>query len=187
FTRQELTEADLNKLSPDYDSLVRVFRSMNKGRYQPFSDIPTLINPGLMGGAEWGGAAIDSDGIMYINGNEVPWVVRLKRNAPKSDLSPGELAYVNNCGTCHGAERRGNPGSGYPSLENLKDRLTEKDLNEIIAKGRGMMPGFPHVPEKDRQALVRYLLERESAEDRQYKPRLHDFLDPWSIDYHCRV
>src|SRR5690606_2211416 len=46
--------------------------------------------------------------------------------------------------------------------------------------------GFPHVPEKDRQALVRYLLEIESAEDKQYKPRLHEFLDPWSIDYHIK-
>ncbi len=64
FTSQELRESDLNKLSPDYDSLLMVFRNANKGIYQPFSDVPTLINPGLNGGGEWGGAAVDPEGVL---------------------------------------------------------------------------------------------------------------------------
>ena len=182
FTSQKLEESNINKLSPDYDSLLMVFRNSNKGRYQPFSDVPTLINPGLMGGAEWGGAAIDPEGILYVPANEVPWVVTLKRNTQKSGLTAGELAYVNNCSACHGVERKGNPGSGFPSLVNIKNKLGKKNIEEIITKGKGMMPGFPQISRAEKEALLHFIMDIKTKDDKQkYKPDLHKYVDPWSL------
>ena len=44
----------------------------------------------------------------------------------------------------HGEDLRGNLGvySNIPSLVNIKDRMTNKSLEEIILNGKGIMPSF---------------------------------------------
>ena len=45
------------------------------GQFVPFSLEGTIVFPGFDGGGEWGGAAVDPDtGIMYVNGNDIPWI-----------------------------------------------------------------------------------------------------------------
>src|SRR5690606_23733294 len=75
ISRLAIDESELNIYSPDYDSLKRVYETSNKGIYQPFSATPTFVVPGLNGGPEWGGAAGDPEGVLYVNSNEVPWIV----------------------------------------------------------------------------------------------------------------
>src|SRR5690606_29795848 len=128
FTSQELNLDMLNKHSPDYDSLVQVFEQANKGIYMPFSQKPTLINPGLNGGGEWGGAAVDPEGVLYVNANEVPWVVTLQENTRRSGLSLGELTYLDNCSSCHGVEFNGNEVSGFPSLVDLETKFDNSEI-----------------------------------------------------------
>jgi quinoprotein glucose dehydrogenase len=136
-SRNLITESDLNKTSPDYDSLLQVFRGTVKGMFQPFSDKPTLVVPGLNGGVEWGGAAADKEGILYVNSNEVPWIVTIKANTDYTGMSRGQAMYVQNCSACHGVDKFGNPASGFPALNTIKNKLKKPEVHEIIGSGKG--------------------------------------------------
>ena len=165
FSRQSLTENDINPYSKDKDSLMAFFRNAKTGMYTPLSQTPTIIFPGYDGGAEWGGVAVDTNGVMYVNANEMAWVSGLSPTANNGDGSssgPGGRVYTTYCSMCHGKDLSGNPASGYPSLKNIKQRLDKSTLSGIVSKGKGMMPGFPGISEKEKEALVAYLFEGEN-------------------------
>ena len=109
FARQTFDETELNPYSDEKDSLLAQFRRSRKGIFQPLSKQGTLIFPGLDGGAEWGGAAADPDGILYVNSNEAAWLISLNK-APQQDelahLTLGNRLYTVNCSGCHGPERK---------------------------------------------------------------------------------
>jgi len=167
FARQTLTEADINPYSDDRDSLLAQFRKAHKGAYVPLSLTPTLVLPGADGGAEWGGAAVDLDGMLYVNANEMAWLFSL-RPTPKADelaqLSPGHRLYTVNCQTCHGPERKGNAASGYPSLVAIGQRRDRAYVSNLIGHGKGMMPGFPTLSAQEKQALLAFLFGDEKTE-----------------------
>jgi len=73
FARQSFTEQDINPFAADRDSLVAVVRKANTGSpYIPLTSKMTVFFPGTDGGAQWGGAASDPAGILYIPSKEVP-------------------------------------------------------------------------------------------------------------------
>lgn len=167
FSRQTLTESDLNTYSPDYDSLLQAFRGFKKGMFVPFSETPTIIYPGLNGGAEWGGAAVDTDGIMYVNSNEIPWVEALIPTDTADrfiTFSKGEIAYRKNCSSCHGMDRSGSPASGFPSLVNIAQKFNKAEMASVISNGKGMMPGFTELTSTEIQNLIDYLFDKEEFE-----------------------
>ena len=167
FARQAMTEADINPHSPDQDSLRAVFRRVGKRFYEPISKRGSLMFPGTDGGAEWGGAATDHNGILYVNANDVPWIFTMV-DTPKQDelaqLSPGQRVYTQNCIGCHGPERRGNAKSGYPSLVNIGQRHDRTYVREIVGNGKGMMPGFTALSAEDKQSLLAFLFDDEKIE-----------------------
>lgn len=72
----------------------------------------TLIFPGYDGGAEWGGPAFDPEsGLLYVNANEMAWVLTMVDVKPEMKketwLDAGKRLYRQNCMTCHGASREG--------------------------------------------------------------------------------
>ncbi|MEO7119860.1 MAG: PQQ-binding-like beta-propeller repeat protein, partial [Ginsengibacter sp.] len=81
FARQILAEKDLNNIVPDssYQDIKRKLATYKTGNmFNPPSREGTIIFPGFDGGAEWGGPAYDpSTGILYVNANEVPWVLTM--------------------------------------------------------------------------------------------------------------
>ncbi len=159
FARQEMTEADINPLAPNRDELVAQFGKFRRGMYQPFSKEPTLIVPGLDGGAEWGGAAADENGVLYVNSNEQPYVAQLSE-VPKVDtayLSRGQRLYMFYCIACHGPEKKGNPAAGVPTLVDLGARVPRADTMKLMVTGRKMMPGFTSILAPDREAIAGYL------------------------------
>ena len=181
-SRNLITESDLNTASPDYDSLLQVFRGTVKGMFQPFSDKPTLVVPGLNGGVEWGGAAADKEGILYVNSNEVPWIVTIKSNAGLANMSKGQSLYVRNCSSCHGVDRLGNPLSGFPSLSTLKKTTKKVTVQEIISSGKGRMPGFPQILDDDRKAILNYLFDEESEKDKLASAKdVFGVVEPWDL------
>lgn len=167
FARQTLTEADLNPYTTDRDSLLTVFRRIKKGYMAPPSKQGTLIFPGFDGGAEWGGAAVDPEGVMYVNANEMAWVLTMI-DAPKQDalahLSTGARLYTLQCASCHGPERKGNPKSGFPSLIDINQRRDRAYVMQVVSQGKGMMPGFTTLKPEEKQALVAFLFGDEKQE-----------------------
>ncbi|UFH52125.1 PQQ-binding-like beta-propeller repeat protein [Spirosoma sp. KNUC1025] len=168
FVRQSMTEADINPNSVDRDSLQAMFRKAGTRPYEPMTDKGwALMIPGTDGGAEWGGAAADPDGILYVNANDIPWMYKLV-DTPKQDelahLSPGQRVYTQNCISCHGPERKGNPRSGYPSLINIGQRRDRQYVMQTVSNGRGMMPGFTALSADEKNALLAFLFDDEKQE-----------------------
>lgn len=164
FARQsnELTTEDISPFAPNRDSLIALFEQADKRSFAPPSLKPALLLPGYDGGAEWGGAAADPEkGILYINSNEMAWFLQMRTNDDKGGkLIAGERIYMQNCAVCHMTNRSGSQASGYPNLLGIKTRLSEKNIHDIIMQGKGMMPGFPQIPEKNRYKLVNFLTDK---------------------------
>ncbi len=168
YARQTFTEADINPTATNRDELVAAFRkSRSEGPFTPLSGRGSVVFPGLDGGAEWGGAAVDPDGIMYLNSNEMAWLIALNPK-PTDDklaaLTPGHRVYATSCTSCHGPERKGNPASGFPSLVDISNRRTRDYVATVIANGKGMMPAFSQLSGQERQALVAFLFGDEKQE-----------------------
>lgn len=164
YARQVLTENDLNPYSPNKDSMLILFKkSRFEGPYTPLTRQGSIVYPGLDGGAEWGGAAVDPEGIMYLNSNEMGWLISLNERKPANEqmVSPGLQVYAVHCSTCHGPERKGNAASGYPSLVDVNDRLERNHVLDVITKGKGMMPGNPKLSENEKKNLVAFLYGEE--------------------------
>src|SRR5690625_1779937 len=165
FSRQGLTEEDLTDLSPEKNAWAKEeFKKFSsRGLYDPpGTGAGTIFMPGLHGGAWWGGAAVDpSAGMMYVNANNIPYVISMvETEGLKADMSSyGEYVYTATCAVCHGIDRKGVAPS--PSLENLKERLTESEVTTIIREGRGGMPAMAAVVGDDLNALLAYLFEKE--------------------------
>jgi quinoprotein glucose dehydrogenase len=169
FARQAntLTEKDISPYADNRDTLIARFRQQHRQRFAPPSKAGTLIFPGFDGGAEWGGAAADPDGILYVNSNEMAWVLTMI-DTPKQDelahLTTGEKIYTINCTPCHGTDRKGNIKSGYPSLVNIQARRDRAYVTQTISSGKGMMPGFTTLTADEKQALVAFLFGEEKKE-----------------------
>jgi len=164
FSRQDLTEEDINPYSKDKDSLASFLKKSKSTIYSSLRQTPTIIFPGFDGGAEWGGIATDTNGVMYVNANEMAWVSSLSPTANNGDgasSGPGWRVYTTYCSMCHGNDLSGNPASGYPSLKNIGQRLDKGSVSGIVSRGKGIMPGFPGISEKEKEALVAYLFEGE--------------------------
>jgi quinoprotein glucose dehydrogenase len=167
FARQSFTEEDISPFAENREALIQQYRQLRKGWYAPPSTEGTIIFPGFDGGAEWGGASFDEEtGYLYVNANEMPWILKInhKKNSTNNSLSFGNGIYINNCASCHGADKKGRPSSGYPSLEGIKDRKSESQIAAIVAGGKGMMPGFPALKPAEKKAVLDYLLDREQGD-----------------------
>lgn len=165
FTRQGFTEKDFNPWVADRDSMVRMLRNSNSGGpYIPLSERPTIFFPGTDGGAQWGGAAASPDGMLYIPAKEIPVHMTLvQRKAQAAKESPAQSLYTLYCGSCHGADRKGSHDGSFPGLLGLEARLKPRDLEKLLATGRGMMPSFSHVSAAEQKAIVDFLYEKEAA------------------------
>ena len=55
----------------------------SSGQFVPPSRQGTIIFPGFDGGAEWGGPGFDpTTGLLYVNSNEMAWVLRMIEQKP---------------------------------------------------------------------------------------------------------
>ncbi len=189
FARQALTEDLLTNRTPEIHQWAlqefRAFRSA--GQFVPFTvGKDTVVFPGFDGGAEWGGQAVDPEsGIIYVNANDVAWTGALAENTGAQ--TGGQRVYLSQCSICHRDNRAGAPPD-TPSLLNVGDRRSRKEIADTIQKGKGRMPGFSGLKEDERSALIDYLLGGEGKEMASSGPEppamryrftgYHRFLDP---------
>ena len=165
FARQsnKLTQDDISPYAKNRDSLLAVFKTFDKRIYAPPGLQDVLLLPGYDGAAEWGGASADpEEGILYVNSNEIAWI--LKMGVTKDNytgLPLGQGVYNTYCVSCHQVDRKGAKTSGFPSLVDLKLRKEKDEVKNIISQGRGMMTGFPQIPATEMEALLRFLFDEE--------------------------
>jgi quinoprotein glucose dehydrogenase len=136
FVRQNLTEEMLTRRTPEaHAAALETFRKYKtNGMWDPPNTTGTIIFPGVDGGGEWGGPAFDPEsGLLYVNANEMPWLMKL---VPRNDRS----VYSANCASCHGDSLKGSPD--MPSLIGVTDRLTREQIAQLIRQGTGRMPGY---------------------------------------------
>lgn len=166
FARQNLTEDDITPFSGKRDSLLSVFRQSKRGAFEPLDFRQTLIFPGPDGAAEWGGAAVDKEGIIYVNSNEMAWLfsLSLKNEVKTKALSSGKSLYLNHCQSCHRVDFSGNPQSGYPALVGIRERLGRSAVTSLISNGKGMMPGFSQISDAEKQGIISYIFGEEKEE-----------------------
>jgi quinoprotein glucose dehydrogenase len=158
FARQRLTEDLLTNRTPAaHQWAVNEFRNMQSdGQFIPFTlGKMTVLYPGFDGGGEWSGAAIDqATGVLYVGSSEMADLGGLIPAAAKG--SSGSAIYQNQCAICHGAERTGSPPA-FPSLVNVRDRMSQSEIVDRISGGKGRMPSFPNIKGPDMDALLNYL------------------------------
>lgn len=164
FVRQLFTDNDINSLDPETRLYVtnRLKTIRRSHMFEPPSLEGTMILPGFDGGGEWGGAAFDSrTGILYVNGNEMGWVLTMFRKSGGEDNSWGRTMYLNHCAGCHGRDLQGAPPQ-YPALTDVRKKLDATAIATMLKNGKGRMPSFNHIPERERQDVIHYLLNRET-------------------------
>ncbi len=162
YARQRLTEDLLTNRTPQMHQWAldrfRTFRS--EGQFVPFTTAKeTVIFPGLDGGAEWGGQAVDPDtGIMYVNANDIAWTGRLAKTTPEeAQRNSPKGTYTSQCSVCHGEKMAGSPPA-IPSLLEARQRLSSDQIASTIKNGKGRMPGFGNLSDEQITALVSYVV-----------------------------
>jgi quinoprotein glucose dehydrogenase len=171
FARQVFTEDMANKLTPETEKFVKdkLKTLRTGGPFIPPSKEGTIVFPGFDGGAEWGGSSFDPEtGVLYVNSNEMPWILTMVDVRLKEDAWAGISLYRTHCATCHGIERSGD-GHIYPSLRNLNSKYKKDDVKQIIKTGKGVMPSFSHLSDKEGDAIARYVLDLEERTEEEKK------------------
>jgi quinoprotein glucose dehydrogenase len=175
FARQSLTVNDLNTLIPDssYNDIKKRLLSYKTGFiFNPPSKEGTIIFPGFDGGAEWGGPAYDpGTGILYINANEMPWILTMtdasvEIHSTETNLQAGQRLYSNGCMSCHGADRKGSGNN--PTLADINKKYTESQFTEIITTGRRMMPAFGQLNADEKKAIASYVLDLKNEQEGKF-------------------
>jgi quinoprotein glucose dehydrogenase len=163
FARQVLTEDMLTNRTPEAHkwAVEELRKHRNEGPFIPFGvGKPTILFPGMDGGAEWGGPAFDPEtGLLYVNANDLAWSGVLAENT--ADESTGRGLYQTQCSVCHGEDRAGAPPA-VPSLIAVADRLGRNGTGDVIRKGRGRMNAFTNLSDEQINALLEFLTTGES-------------------------
>jgi quinoprotein glucose dehydrogenase len=167
FARQVLTEELLTQRTPEARkaALERFQKIRSKGQFEPPGFEGTVIFPGFDGGAEWGGPAFDPEtGLLYVNANEMAWILRLVEKPAPNPKQLGQLAqlsgrslYEFNCASCHGGDLRGSPPQ-FPSLVSLDKKYSNSEVRTVIQEGLGRMPAFSRIGADAIRAIADYVL-----------------------------
>ncbi|HVZ48253.1 MAG TPA: PQQ-binding-like beta-propeller repeat protein [Gemmatimonadaceae bacterium] len=134
FARQRLTEADLTERTPEaHAAALKLFReNPTPDPFTPPTEKGTIIFPGVDGGGEYGGPAFDPEtGLLYVNSNEMGWVLKIVPREERSLFG----AY---CAECHGPKNT----PVAPTLTGVARRLSREQIVAAIRGGTGRMPAF---------------------------------------------
>lgn len=165
FARQKLTQETLTQRTPEARrAVLERFRAIrSNGQFEPPSLQGTVIFPGFDGGGEWGGASFDpATGLMYVNSNEMAWILRLVERRRPAAVAGGKSLYLANCASCHKADLSGSPPE-FPSLAGIGKKYSDAEILKIISEGMGRMPGFGRLSGDALRALTRYVSTGEDA------------------------
>jgi len=170
FSPQSLTLENVTDISKEsHDFVAGILKNVRTGKqFIPPSKEGTVIFPGFDGGGEWGGAAFDTENsTLYVNGSIMPWILTMievgNKNLVNSD--PGSRIYQVNCAMCHGQNREGKAAASYPSLLNVKQKLSATEIKDLLNTGKGFMPSFRHLSENEKEMLISFLFQENIGRD----------------------
>ena len=166
FARQAFTEDMVTERTPEAHRAVleRLRQLRSNGQFVPPSLQGTVIFPGFDGGGEWGGAAFDaSTGLLYVNANEMAWIMKLVENKKTPGAATARSLYLARCAGCHGAERRGTPPE-FPSLIGIAERHSTAEIENVIHNGNGRMPAFGYLSKPEIAAITAFISTGENKE-----------------------
>jgi quinoprotein glucose dehydrogenase len=174
FVRQVFTEQEINNLvsGVEQQEIAAKLKSYNNGLFMPPSKKGTVIFPGYDGGAEWGGPAFDKEtGLLYINANEMPWILTMKEvdtavSQHETRLQAGQRLYTANCVSCHGTQLQG--GGNYPSLIGVNKKYSHNQFDELLQGGRRMMPAFKQLSAEERNSIASFILDDKKEQQQKF-------------------
>ena len=84
------------------------------------------------------------DGVLYVNANEMPWILTMVPTDRREGASSGAAIYAQHCAACHGVDRKGDrrrrPCRRSTRLDSgSKTRAT---WSRSSRTGKGVMPSF---------------------------------------------
>jgi quinoprotein glucose dehydrogenase len=163
FARQELTEDLLTKRTPEaHAAALERFKKIRSGpQFTPPSFEGSIVFPGFDGGGEWGGPAWDPEtGVLYVNSNEMAWVLRIVPRGERRTITSGKALYAQQCSGCHRVDMKGTPPE-FPSLIGIAQRRTASQIVDVIRKGAGRMPGYIQLGDAAIDALHKFITTGE--------------------------
>jgi len=166
FARQQFTPdlATVRTPAAHRAVLQELEKLTSGGQFTPPSLRGTVIFPGFDGGGEWGGPAFDpKTGILYVNSNEMAWILRLIPRPKIQANTTARQLYRANCAGCHRVDMKGSPPE-FPALTGIRGRLSESQIVIIIRGGRGRMPAFSNLGNRAVQALANFLATGQDAQ-----------------------
>jgi quinoprotein glucose dehydrogenase len=170
LSHQIITDSDITDLSPAAHAYVqKIFDKTTKAPKNKFMTPSTAgtVLVGYSGGAEWGGNAVDSEGVFYQNVNDAPWLLQMismkDRQKEMASLSQGYGLYMTNCAACHGADRKGNRHE-IPGLADVGQRMKKEEIGSVLKNGQGRMPSFQQqLSDQQRAVLIGWLVSGGKA------------------------
>jgi len=175
FVRQWFSANDINPYLPD-SSIAKLKKDLEGYRYGkmflPPGKKPAVELPGFDGGAEWGGPSYDPQtGLLYVNANEMGWVVTMRDVPPEPPRKEnygqaGLRLYQKYCISCHGADRKGT--GNFPTLINVQERYHDTDIMSLLSAGRRMMPSFNYITKEEKEAIVSYILDSKKDQGKDF-------------------
>ena len=176
FAKQSFTEKDVNEWASNKEEIIAELRKSQTG--QPFIPLSltkkTIFFPGTDGGAQWGGAAVDENSVMYIPSKQNPVYSSLVP-VEKTFENSGKSLYVQHCQSCHGVNREGNEDGTIPGLKGVHKKYSDLVLSQILGKGRGRMPAFDYLSDPEKKAVLAYLKGLNVAVEGPIKKTSLDF------------
>lgn len=160
YVREVFTPDLINDVTPESHAEILAKYSTMKPHLpyrSPSLTQETIVHPGMIGGAEWGGGAVDKNGVLYFNSNESTAILTMID--ANEGGSPGETLYKQNCIACHGQDLKGGAAFGQvvPTLIDIAERKQSGDIAKTIQYGSTTMPGFRHLSGKDVFHLIKYI------------------------------
>ena len=192
FARQQFTPdlATVRTPAARHAVVEELAKLRSGGQFTPPSLQGTVIFPGFDGGGEWGGPAFDPDtGLLYVNSNEMAWILRLVPRPKVPTHTTARRLYAAHCASCHHQDMTGSPPE-FPSLVGIGNKFPQIQIENIIREGRGRMPAFSGLGNDAVRALAEFLATGKNskatlASDRQLSHPLkysmdgyNKFLDP---------
>jgi quinoprotein glucose dehydrogenase len=148
----------------DYSNISAEAEAFSKERLQN-ADLDWMTPPslrgniyyGVHGGAEWPGGAFDPEmQYLFINANQTPWYIKMRR--ADIDNTGAELYSSEGCNSCHGWNRGG--VADIPALTEINQRYpTVKSLEQKLHQRMKTEEDYPKMTDQQITSIAQFLMD----------------------------